>query len=105
MCVGEADLRQQRSSEGDLVVSGESWLCTGSGGGWRTSSSSLTEAKGMERLISLKLLKEHVLPLQDTHAYRYVQQTHTKSSIYKRNHLCSPCWSKLLFLRHKVVSS
>lgn len=40
--------------------------------GWKTSSSSLIEGKGMECLISLKLLKEHDPPLQDTYVYRYV---------------------------------
>lgn len=67
-----AYLKQQRPFEGDLVVFGESWQCRGNGAGWRTSSSSLIEGKGMECLISLTLLKENVPPLQDTHAYRYV---------------------------------
>lgn len=84
-----AYLKQQRSFEGDLVVvSGEFWQCRGNGVGWRTSSSSLIEGKGMECLISPTLLREHVPPLQDTHACRYVhvyglKNTYTHTILWK----------------------
>lgn len=102
-----AYLKQQRSFEGDLVVvSGESWQCRGNGVGWRTSSSSLIEGKGMECLISPTLLREHVPPLQDTHACRYVhvyvhKNTYTHTIRWK---MCKFVKTEIRLFSHKPIS-
>lgn len=94
VCVYKTYLRQQRSLEGDLVVvSWESWQCTGNGVGLKTSSSSPIEGKGMACLISLKLLKERGPPLQDTYMYRYVH-----AHIEKHRHICNTLCEKCVNL-------